>query len=413
MFLRIFKESIISAAQALTTNKLRSFLSLLSITIGIFAIIFVFTILDSLENRLKNNIESLGEDVIFVQKWPMIFERDYPWWKYYQRPQPTYDELKTIMERCYGAQGGAYVFYNTVTLRHASSSIENIEMTAASQDYNLVKNLKIADGRYFSEMESTSGRPVAIIGSDIAEIFFPSKSAVGQSIKLNGYKLTVVGVFKKEGENILGSSSDKEILVPVNFAKNLFDLNNDNLNHMLMIRAKETVSNNQLVDELTGIIRSLHKLRPKEDEDFALNQISMLSNQFDKIFDMLGIIGWFIGGFSILVGGFGIANIMFVSVKERTNIIGIQKSLGAKNYFILTQFLSEAIFLCVIGGAIGLLSVFLIILAINKLAGMEFALTQGNIVLGLSVSVIIGVVSGVVPAYSASKLDPVEAIRSN
>ena len=413
MFLGLFKESILSAANSLTTNKLRTFLSLLGITIGIFAIILVFTLVDSLENNLRKSIKSLGDDVIFVQKWPWTFGPDYPWWKYIKRPDPTYSELGDIMQKCDGAEAAAFVISTRVTLRHLSSSIENIDMTAASHDYERVKNFEIDQGRYFTEMESAAGRPVVIIGDMIATTLFPIQNPIGQSIKLNGSKVSIIGVFKKEGESILGGSLDKEVLVPVNFARNLFDLKSDNLDQLIMVRAKAGVSNEELIDELTGVIRSIHKIQPREESDFALNQTSLISNQFDKLFDVVGIVGWIIGGFSVLVGGFGIANIMFVSVKERTNIIGIQKSLGAKNYFVLSQFLFEAVFLSLIGGAIGLLIVFLLTVLIGDGVGIEVTLSSSNIILGLTISILIGIISGFIPAYGASQLDPVEAIRSN
>jgi putative ABC transport system permease protein len=413
MFLGLFKESIIFATNALTTNKLRTFLSLLGITIGIFAIIIVFTILDSFENNLRKSVKSLGDDVVFVQKWPWTFGPDYPWWKYINRPVPQYPELDNIMRKCNGAQAAAFSVSCPVTLKHLSSSIENVTMTAASHDYDQVKNFEIADGRYFTELESVTGRPVVIIGDMLAATLFPLQSAVGQMIKMNGNRVIIVGVFKKEGESIIGNSMDKEVLVPVNYGRNLIDLKNENMDQVIMLRAKAGVSNDELIDELTGIMRSLHKLQPKEENDFALNQTSLISNQFDNLFDVVGIVGWVIGGFSILVGGFGIANIMFVSVKERTHIIGIQKSLGAKNYFVLSQFLFEAIFLSLIGGAIGLLIVFLITLVAGNAFSMEITLTRSNIILGLTISILIGVVSGFVPAYGASQLDPVEAIRSN
>lgn len=413
MFLGLFKESIVSATTALTTNKLRTFLSLLGITIGIFAIIIVFTILDSFERDLCKSVKSLGDDVIFVQKWPWTFGPSYPWWKYINRPVPQYPELDAIMQKCDGAQAAAFSVSCQVTLKHLSSSVENVVLTAATHDYNLVKNFEIAEGRYFTELESDAGRPVVIIGDLLANTLFPLQSAVGQQIKMNGARVMVVGVFKKEGESILGNSMDKEVLTPVNYARNLVDVKDENMNQVIMLRAKTGVSNAELIDELTGVMRSVHKLHPKEDDDFSLNQSSLISNQFDNLFGVVGIVGWVIGGFSILVGGFGIANIMFVSVKERTHIIGIQKSLGAKNLFVLSQFLFEAIFLSLIGGAIGLLVVFLITVVVGDSFGMEITLTRSNIILGLTISILIGVVSGFVPAYSASQLDPVEAIRSN
>jgi putative ABC transport system permease protein len=247
----------------------------------------------------------------------------------------------------------------------------------------------------------------------LASTLFPFENPVGQTIKVNGAKVVVVGIFKKEGESILGNSSDTQVLVPINYARTLVDIHDENLNPQIMVRAKPGLTNDDLISELTGLMRSIHKLKPRNEDDFALNQTSLISTQFDSLFGVIGIVGWVIGGFSILVGGFGIANIMFVSVKERTNIIGIQKSLGAKNYFILSQFLFEAVFLSLIGGVIGLLIVYLITLVAGDSIGMEIVLSKSNVILGFTISILIGVVSGFVPAYGASQLDPVEAIRSN
>ena len=413
MFLGVFKESLVFAANSLTTNKLRTFLSLLGITIGIFAIILVFTIVDSLENNLRKSVKSLGDDVVFVQKWPWTFGPDYPWWKYINRPVPSYPELHDILTKCAGAQAAAFGASTKITLKYLSSSVENVELTAVSHDYDLVKNFEIADGRYFSEIESATGKPVAILGDLIATSLFPLQSPVGQYVKVLGAKVLVIGVFKKEGESILGNSLDSEILLPLNYARNLIDIKNEQTGPLIIVRAKNGISTTDLIDELTGVMRSIRKLKPQQDDNFALNQTSLISNQFDSLFGIAGIIGWVIGGFSILVGGFGIANIMFVSVKERTNIIGIQKSLGAKNYFILSQFLFEAILLSLLGGIFGLLLVYLITLIAGDAVGMEIVLSRSNVILGLTISILIGVISGFVPAYSASQLDPVEAIRSN
>ena len=355
LFLGLFRESILFAINALVVNKLRTFLSLLGITIGIFAIITVFTIVDSLEQNLRKSVQSLGNDVVFVEKWPWTFGENYPWWKYMNRPEAEYNELDEILRKCNGAQAAAFVASTQITIKYKSSSIENVTIICASHQYDKVKNFEIAEGRYFADIESSAGRPVAIIGDVLAKTLFPNQSPLGQSIKVNGAKVGVIGVFKKEGESILGGSSDTQILVPINYARSLIDIHSENLNPQIMVRAKPGVSNDDLIDELTGLMRSIRRLKPLAEDDFALNQTSLISNQFDSLFGIIGLAGWFIGGFSILVGGFGIANIMFVSVKERTNIIGIQKSLGAKNYFILLQFLFESVFLSLIGGIIGLL----------------------------------------------------------
>ena len=413
IFLGLFRESILFAINALVVNKLRTFLSLLGITIGIFAIITVFTIVDSLEQNLRKSVQSLGDDVVFVQKWPWTFGPDYPWWKYMNRPVPDYTELDDILRKCDGAESAAFVINANITVKYKSSSIENVSIICASHQYDRVKNFEIDEGRYFTEIESSAGRPVAIIGDVIAKALFPYHSPVGQMIKVNGSKVMVIGVFKKEGESILGGSSDTQVLVPIQYARSLIDIRSDNLDPEIMVRAKKGISNDDLIDELTGLMRSIRKLHPKADDNFALNQTSLISNQFDSLFNMVGIAGWIIGGFSILVGGFGIANIMFVSVKERTNIIGIQKSLGAKNYFILLQFIFESIFLSLLGGIFGLLIVYVITLTAGDTFGMEISLSRSNIILGFTISILIGLVSGFVPAYGASQLDPVEAIRAS
>lgn len=413
IFFGLFKESILFAISALAVNKLRTFLSLLSITIGIFAIITVFTVVDSLEQNLRKSVQSLGDDVVFIQKWPWTFEGNYPWWKYMNRPLPDYNELDEILEKCNSAQAAAFLVRSRITIKHKSNSIENVTIICASHQYEKVKNFEIADGRYFTDIESSSGRPVAVIGDVLAKALFPNQSSLGQTIKLNGAKAIVIGVFKKEGESILGGSPDTQVLVPVNYARSLIDIHNENLDPQIMVRAKSGISNDELIAELVGLMRSLHKLKPLTEDNFALNQTSLISKEFDNLFDIVGIAGWIIGGFSILVGGFGIANIMFVSVKERTNIIGIQKSLGAKNYFILLQFLFESVFLSLIGGMIGLLVVYIITITAAGSFDMEISLSKSNVILGFTISILIGVVSGFVPAYSASQLDPVEAIRAN
>jgi len=413
LFFGLLKESIFFAINALVTNKLRAFLSLLGITIGIFAIISVFTVVDSLEKNLRQSVASLGDNVIFVQKWPWTFGPDYPWWKYMNRPIPDYTELDQIMRKSNGAQTAAFLVTGRRTIYHGSNSIENVSVVCASHQYENVKTFEIAEGRYFTDIESAAGRPVAIIGDLLARALFPNQDPVGESIKIGGARANVIGVFKKEGESILGGSSDTQVLVPVNYARSLVDIRNENLDPQIMVRAKPGVTNEQLIDELTGIMRSIRKLKPLADDDFALNQTSLLSTQFDGLFGIVGVAGWIIGGFSILVGGFGIANIMFVSVKERTNLIGIQKSLGAKNYFILFQFLAESVFLSLIGGVIGLLIIYLITLAAGDGLDMTIELSRSNVILGLTISILIGVISGFVPAYGASQLDPVEAIRTN
>jgi len=414
LFLAIIKESVIFAWAALAANRLRTFLSLLGITIGIFSILTVFTIVDSLEHNLRSGIQELGNNVVFIQKWPWDFGEDYPWWKYMNRPVPNVQEFERLQGRVNTAAAMAFHVSGRKSVKYKNNTVENITITGGSYEYDKVSNFDIAEGRYFTEAESNAGRNICIIGSTIAETLFPNgEYPVGKQIKMAGRNVQVIGVFKKQGESLIGNSTDAQMLVPVNYVRNFVDIRSENLDPYIAVKAKDGITNEQLKDELKGLMRGIRQLSPETTEDFALNETKVISQGFDGMFEVVGLAGWIIGGFSILVGGFGIANIMFVSVRERTSLIGIQKSLGAKNYFILMQFLFESVFLSMLGGLIGLLLIWGLTLIIGDSAGMEIFLSRSNVILGVTISFLIGVVSGFVPAYGASQLDPVEAIRSN
>jgi putative ABC transport system permease protein len=413
LFFRLLRESSLFAINELRVNKLRTILSLLGITIGIFAIISVFTVVDAMENTIRSSIESLGNNVLFVQKWPWDFSEDYAWWKYMNRPVPNLNDLEAIQKKSVSAESAAFLISTSKTVEYIDNSIEDVSVEAFSQDYDKTMGVDIEDGRYFTSLESATGKNVAIIGSYIAENLFGSSDPMGKMIKVFGRKLKVIGVLKKKGEDMFGNNPDRQIFVPVNFTRNILDLESEMLNPMVIVKAKTGVTNAEVRDELTGIIRAEHKLKPTADDDFAINESSLLTQGFDSLFSVISFVGWVIGGFSILVGGFGIANIMFVSVKERTSIIGIQKSLGAKKYFILFEFLFEAVILSLIGGLVGLLIVYLGTLVVSNWFDMELALGLRNIMRGVITSAVIGLLSGFIPAFTASRLNPVEAIRAN
>lgn len=414
IFIKLFRESYLFAFQAIIVNKLRTILTLLGITIGIFSIISVFTVFDSMENKIRDSINTLGDNVLFIQKWPWAFGGDYPWWKYLSRPIAKPKELTEIEKRSLASESATFMATSSgATAKYLNNSISDLLIQVATHDYNKVISLDISKGRYFSLSESLSGKAVAIIGYDIAEALYDQSDPIGKEITINGRKATVIGVFAKEGDDNFGKSNDNLILLPLEFGRNIVDINSEGSDPTIIVKAKPNVSNQELKDELTGIMRSVRMLKPSVEDNFAINEMSLLTKGFENIFNTIGIIGWIIGAFSLIVGGFGIANIMFVSVKERTTLIGIQKSLGAKNYFILLQFLFEAVILSIIGGIVGLLIIFAGTLLVTYAFDFKLALSLGNILLGLSVSFFIGLVSGFIPAYSASRLNPVEAIRSN
>ncbi len=414
IFFKLLKESFLFANDALRQNKMRTFLSLLGVTIGIFTIIAVFSAVDTLRNNLQKSVNKLGSNSVYIMKWPWVGSDDFPWWKYMQRPDPKIREFEELQKRSQTALALSYeINIDNRIIKYQSHTVEGAQINAASQDHDKTWNFELEDGRYFTGLESRAGSPVTVIGYSIAADLFPDGGAVGKQIKIMGRNLTIIGVFKKEGDDMFGNSDDKQILLPLNFAKSVIDVQNGNYSPTIVVRGNNGLTDAEVQSELKGLMRSIRRLRPQQDDSFSLNTTTAISNQLDIVFGVLHTVGLIVGMFSILVGGFGIANIMFVSVKERTNIIGIQKSLGAKSYFILLQFLIEAVFLCLMGGVVGLGLVYGGTFIIKAAFDVQVVLDIKNIMIGIGTSITIGVISGIIPAYFAARMDPVEAIRSN
>jgi putative ABC transport system permease protein len=412
-YLKMIKESFLFAGNSVIVNRLRALLSLLGITIGIFAIISVLTVLNSMERSIQSNISSLGDDVVYIQKWPWTFGPDYPWWEYMKRPVPSFREYEELNRRVQGASAMAFSVSASRTIHYRNNAIDDAIIWANSYEFQDIRHFEITRGRYFSFFEAKTGKNVVIIGARIAEELLEGLNPIGKEIKIGGTRVRVIGVIEKEGKNIFGGGSlDDVVLLPINFARGLFDIRSESLNPMIMVKSLPGIPIQLLIDELRGATRSIRRLKPAEDDNFALNKASIISQGFDQVFVAINLAGWIIGGFSILVGGFGIANIMFVSVKERTNIIGIEKALGAKNYFILLQFLFESLLLALTGGILGLVLVFLLTFLGGNFVPFDISMSMGNILTGIFVSSFIGIVSGFAPAYSAARLNPVEAINT-
>lgn len=408
---RLTWESFVFAWQALKSNLLRTTLSLLGVTVGIFAIIAVFTMVDSLERNIRQSLDFLGNRVVYVQKWPWGFGGEYQWWKYFRRPTPKYEEFKFLEKNLESAEAlCAMDFRGGVVAKNASNSMD-ILLQGITYGYNQISEVPLSNGRYFSPQEMESARNVAVIGYEVAETLFPFQDPIGREFTLKGIKFTCIGVQERKGNSLVdfGGNPDTKCLIPyLTFAK-FFQGSYQDID--IVAKAYENDANLEtLTNDITGLMRTRRGVKPYEEDNFAINRVDAAANALQSVFGVLTNAGVIIGLFSILIGGFGIANIMFVSVKERTNLIGIQKSLGAKNYFILSQFLFEAIFLSLIGGLVGIFLVYL--MSFLQLGSLDIVLSSKNVTIGLAVSSVIGILSGIIPALVAARLDPVTAIRS-
>lgn len=413
LYLRLLKESFAFAMNALRNNKLRTMLSLLGVTIGIFSIIAVLAAVDSLDRKIKADLSTLDKNTIYLTS-QSFGPSDVPRWKRQQFPNVKYEEYQYLKGSLDNVENSCFQYFaGTQNIKFESKTVSNVNMVPVTFEFVDIQRLEFAEGRFFNELESNSGRQVVILGHDIAEQFFENTDPIGKTVRMYGQRFTVIGVTKKKGSGMdIGGGDDTSAFFPSNFLRSLFGDSNQNILPVIIIKPEKGIDMDALKGEIAQKLRNYRGVKQGEIDNFFINVLSGFTDLIDGIISNLKVGGWIISLFSLLVGGFGIANIMFVSVKERTNLIGIQKSLGAKNKFILFQFLFEAIILCVIGGMVGLFLVWIIAMVLTKVLDFEFVLGLGNIILGTSLAAIIGLISGILPAISASRLDPVEAIRS-
>ncbi|GAA0740094.1 ABC transporter permease [Gaetbulibacter jejuensis] len=413
VYLRLFKESFTFAINALRNNKLRTFLSLLGVTIGIFSIIAVLAAVDSLDRNIKEQLSGLDKNTMYLTKYS-FGPTSVPRWQRDNFPQVEHDDYEFIEGSVDDIEAIAYVIFGgSENLKYEGKTVSGVNVTPVSNGIYDIENLKIESGRFYNESESNSGAPVIVLGSSTATNLFDNDNPIGKTIRAYGRKLKVIGVLKKVGGGIGGDSPDERAYVPANFVRRFNNGGANGLPGAVVIKPKKDVDFDAFESVLKQKYRVYRGLKADEPDNFFINKLSGLTDAVDSIIGFMNGVGWTISAFSLLVGGFGIANIMFVSVKERTNLIGIQKSLGAKNRFILFQFLFEAIVLAFIGGIVGLILVWITTTVLSNFTGdFEFVLSAGNMMLGFALSTAIGLISGIVPAISASKLDPVEAIRT-
>ncbi|MEL1243719.1 ABC transporter permease [Flavobacterium sp. DGU11] len=412
LYLRLLKESLAFAMNALRNNMLRTFLSLLGVTVGIFSIIAVLAAVDSLDRKIKADMSSVDKNTMYLKRFS-FGPSEIPRWKREQFPDVSYDEYQYLKGAVKSAQDMAFqIFTKNETVKYNDESVSSINMVPVSFEFSNIQSVKIEHGRFYNEAESNSGSGVAVIGYEIAQKLFGNENPLEKKIRVYGRKLTVIGVIEKQGAGTFGQSNDTSIFFPVNFLRKMYGDHNDFMTPVIVIKPFPGEEAEAVKAEVGQKLRAYRGIKNGEIDNFMIDILSGFTDLIDQMIGMMNMVGWGISFFSLLVGGFGIANIMFVSVKERTNLIGIQKALGAKNKFILFQFLFEAIILSVIGGIVGMLLVWGMTILLTKVFEFEFVLGLGNVIIGTGLATAIGLVSGILPAISASRLDPVEAIRS-
>jgi putative ABC transport system permease protein len=417
----VYIQNIIMAFQELRANKLRTFLSLLGVTIGVFCIVSILTVFDSLQQNIKNNMQSLGSNVLYIGKFPWIpeDEGEYQWWKYKARPICNYAELKKIQENVHSAAYATLCYSDeSQNLQFENNAVSGVNVFAVTYDFNKLQPIDINEGRYFSLSEMNSGKSnTVVIGSNVAdELFGTTISPIGKFLTIFGKKFQIIGVMKKQGKTMTGFDFDNGMILSYLYVSSIRNIDNNAgngfIDPMIMVKSRPGIDLKEMKYEIKSVLRSTRLLKPKDKDNFSFNQLDAIQNSIDSIFAMFNVGGFIIAFFSLLVGSFGIANIMFVSVKERTSQIGLKKALGAKPNTILAEFLIESIILCLLGGLVGILFVFVLSKVVSNTIDFPLFMSFFNFMIGVGVSVLVGIIAGIIPAVRASKLNPVEAIRS-
>jgi len=411
--LNILWNSFKMSLQELKNNKLRSALSLTGVAFGIFCIISVLATVESLQNKIQSDINAFGTNTIYVDKWEYTNDNDYPWWKFVNRPMPRYLDVKYIKERSTLAESVAFCTSNRSSLDYENSELQNVNIYGVSDEYSQIQEIDIIAGRYFTPAEFLRGNAIAVIGYENAvQLFGTPERAVGKSVSFNKHRVNIIGVMGKEGSMIGGFDYDHSLLLTYNFYASIYNVLDQNSQPFVMVKGKPDISTAALSDELEGIMRQVRRLSPKQEDNFALNDINFMRNAVSGFFGTVNIGGWAIAGLSLIVGAFGVANIMFVTVRERTSQIGLKKAIGAKSRTILLEFLLESAFLCIIGGCIGLLMVWGLAAILSTMFPFAIIISGKIMLLAFSICVVLGILSGIIPATIAARMNPVVAIRS-
>jgi len=410
--LSILWNSFKMALQELKVNKLRTFLSLFGITIGIFCIIGVLATIDSLKSKIKNDLSSFGNNSVYIDKWDYSGGPEYPWWKFVKRPSPKIEEMDFVKKKSELGANMAFFVQTQETFTNQDNILKGVNLYGITPEYRNIHAFNIGYGRYLNESEFNRGVPYAVIGYKVSEeLYGKAAKGVGQTISYKGRRLLVIGVIEKQGSAIInGYDYDKSTIVSYNYFASVY--NPDNSNPSIMVQAKPGIPSRALQEELIGIMRQIRKLSPTQEDNFTCNDVAQFKDQVESVFGAINQGGWAIAGLSLIVGAFGVANIMFVTVRERTSQIGLKKAIGAKSSTILYEFLLESAFLCIVGGLVGLFLVWVLTLALSSVLPFSIVIAPAIIVLAFSICIILGIISGIIPASIAAKMNPVEAIRT-
>jgi putative ABC transport system permease protein len=409
--LNIIRNSLKLTFQELKVNKLRTALSLTGVAFGIFCIISVLATVNSMERNIQNEVKSLGSNTIYIDKWDYSGGPDQPIWKFRARPTPKYEEAAMIRQRAVLLDDIAYLMQTGGSISHKDDLLQSVSVYGINEEQMIIQPLAFDQGRFFSTREFEAGSNICLIGFTNAETLFgSSERALGKQIDIKGKKATIVGVIKKEGKNMIGWDYDNCVMIPYKFCKQLFE--EEFANPILIAKGKEGVTTAALMDELKGIMRQIRRLSPMQEDNFSLNSVEAFSKAITGFFSTVNVVGAIVGGISLIVGLFGIANIMFVTVRERTSVIGLKKAIGAKKSSILFEFLMEATLLCIIGGAIGLFFVYILTLILSGPLNFPVFISIPMLFTAIIICVVVGILAGIIPASQAAKMDPVTAIRS-
>jgi putative ABC transport system permease protein len=411
-FLYELGESWKIAGAQMRSNLTRSTLTALGVIIGIVAVTLMGTAIGGISIGFDKSMSIFGDDILYVEQWPWKNVDD--WWNYRDRKKIKTEYAEPINRMIAATPNSNLVvavpasgLYRSV--KYADNEVSNVLVRGTVSDYIITSTFDFKEGRFFNEVESRSGANVCVLGYDVADALFPSASPINRSVLINGHPFNVIGVISRQGSFLGIFSLDSIVVMPLPAFQKYFSAKSDS---DILVKVKDKTKLADAKDELTGLMRRVRGLSPEQKDDFSINEQQALKSTLDPIKNSIAIAGLFITGLSLFVGAIGIMNITFVSVKERTKEIGTRKALGARRRTILLQFLIESTALCLLGGFIGLSVAYLMCFGIGKAfpsfpIHFSFALVLASMI----VSVMTGLVSGFAPAWSASRLDPVTALR--